>query len=420
MSKEPNNRTRLDKGNTSQDEDEEANLQEFDYVLWLAELHLSEDGARKVEKACLQDECTITCVSEADIVQMKLQVGDHIRVRNGVKKMRQKFENPPPLDDTAQRIPVTTPVAPSPPVTTDQQYSLSEVLAILHKGPTYVPTEKPPPRVAASNTTTGGLACLGPRPRRESTSDRHEITSSYLHDLLVLGDCNQAANRGEKALLPVNFTSNLRGTLPDTEEIMGYGHGTRLVLRTATRRVTPDRLTQGQYFAANARIMAKLATKMTQEELFEYFDFLRQIGDLLQVFTCASVFVLDNEHRLEVAETGRRWNEINPTTQIALLKHREEAANRQNSNRGGAAQATNNTTRGAGGPGNPPRNPSQRICTAYNTEAGCKYGTTCIFRHVCSVTDCQKSHPAFRHNSAGFETPPRWQGDKNPQDKKQQ
>jgi hypothetical protein len=34
-----------------------------------------------------------------------------------------------------------------------------------------------------------------------------------------------------------------------------------LVLKTAARRETPDRLSQGQYVAANARIMAKLAAK---------------------------------------------------------------------------------------------------------------------------------------------------------------
>jgi hypothetical protein len=337
-----------------------------------------------------------------------------------VKKMRQKFENPPPLDDSTPMLPIATPRVPTPTVMTEQKYSLSEVMAILNKGPSQGAADNPPPRVTVNDSLASrGLPCLGTQPRTEPSSGRQEITTAYLHDLLVLNDCNmQAPTRGEKALLPVNFTSNLRGTLPDAEETISSSQGTRLVLRTAARRVTPDRLTQGQYFAANARIMAKLVVKMSPEELFEYLDFLRQIGDLLQVFTCASVLILDNEHRLEVAETGRRWNLINPTTQIALLKHKEEAANRANLNRGGAAQATSNATRGTGAPGNPPRNPSNRICTAYNSEAGCKYGSTCIFRHVCSVNDCQKGHPAFRHNATGFETPPRWQGDKNPQDKK--
>ena len=414
MSKES---TRPRQALTSQDEEEEE-IMEFDYVLWLADLHLSDDGAKKVEKACLQDECTITCVSEADITQMKLQVGDHIRVRNAVKKMRLKFQSPPPLVDPPAYMPTNPPVAPPPVVTvttTDQKYSLEEVMAILNKSPSQSTVPNNPPRDVPNNLEPKGLSCLGPQSRPDPAKARREITTDYLHDLLVLGDCNsQAPNRGEKALLPVNFTSNLRGTLPDTEELVGSSFGTRLVLKTAARRVTPDRLTQGQYVAANARIMAKLVAKMTQEELFEYLDFQRQIGDLLQVFTCASVFILDNEHRLEVAESGRHWNMINPTTQIALLKHREEPSSRANSNRGGAAQATANTTRGAGGPGNPPRNPSNRICTSYNTEAGCKYGTTCIFRHVCSVNDCQKGHPVSRTMQQGLNRLPAGKAIKKP------
>jgi hypothetical protein len=408
MSKDPPKKG--DKGNSSQDEDEDDETL-FSYINWQADLHLTEDGAKKVEKASLQEEGTIMCVSESDIIAMKLQLGDQIRLRNGIRQMKEKYANPPPLDDTTASMPARTPPTSGTSPAVDSQYSLSEVMAILNKGSSQGPTTVTPQVGTTSSQQPRSLPCLGNRPA--AVPNQRDITTSYLHDLLVLGDCNAQAtaeNRGEKALLPVNFTSNLRGTTPDNEETISQGFGTRLVLKSAVRRVTPDRLTQGQYFAANARIMAKLVAKFTSEEMYEYLDFQRQIGDLLQVFTCGSVIILDNEHRLEVAETGRRWNQINPTTQIALLRHREEAANRANANRGGAAHASGNSTRGPAGQGNPPRAPSNKICTAYNTEAGCKYGTGCIFRHVCSVMDCLKNHPAFWHNASGFETPPRWLG----------
>jgi hypothetical protein len=91
-----------------------------------------------------------------------------------------------------------------------------------------------------------------------------------------------------------------------------------------SRRPTADKLSFGQLFEANSRILNLL--DLDPEPYTQYLDYLRKIGSLLQTFTSSSVFTLDHLHRMYVHETKSVWNIIENTLQNSVLKKKEDVA----------------------------------------------------------------------------------------------
>jgi hypothetical protein len=89
--------------------------------------------------------------------------------------------------------------------------------------------------------------------------------------------------------------------------------------RKHSKKPTPDRLNYGQFYEASARI---LRDQLTPSEEIQYLDYMRQIGVLLQTFTCSSVFTLDHLHRLHIHSNGGIWNKIENTLENSTLKRR--------------------------------------------------------------------------------------------------
>jgi hypothetical protein len=145
-----------------------------------------------------------------------------------------------------------------------------------------------------------------------------------LRDLLAINEYNPALNNpGENLYLPVNFVSHLRGSRNEDEEICQTPTGSKLYLANNPRKLQPEKLTFGLFFGANARILARLIPNLSPE-LSQYLDYLRKIGDLLVNYTSASVFLLDHEHRFEVAELPTtNWNSIDATLSLNLLKKKD-------------------------------------------------------------------------------------------------
>jgi hypothetical protein len=168
--------------------------------------------------------------------------------------------------------------------------------------------------------------------------------------------------------------------------------------RKNTRKPTPDRLNYGQFYEASARILREI--KLTPEEEIQYLDYMRQIGVLLQTFTCSSVFTLDHLHRLQIHRNGGRWNEIENTLENSTLKKKDDNFSKPNSNPGGGQRPSNKQTRDP-----QKRNPGNKIipadayCWCYNLYKGCPYGEECYYPHICSVDGCHGKHPAYKHVS---------------------
>jgi hypothetical protein len=157
--------------------------------------------------------------------------------------------------------------------------------------PAYAPSVASfvPGRLATNRT-------LNQDTRLQSLSEGYQ--QSALRDMLAINECGATQNRsGELLYLPVNFISHLRGVRAEEEEILQTSGGSKLVLSQG-RKVSPEKLTSGLFFGANARILARMIPQLTPE-LASYLDYLRKVGDLLINYTAASVYLLDNEHRLK-------------------------------------------------------------------------------------------------------------------------
>ena len=154
-----------------------------------------------------------------------------------------------------------------------------------------------------------------------------------------------------------------------------------------SRKPTPDKLSYGQFFEASARILRVI--QLTPEAEIEYLDYLRQLGVLLQTFTCSSVFTLDHLHRLHIFRNGGQWNIIENSLENATLKKKDAQHGAVASKSGGSREFKDSKKPKVIAP--------DAVCWKYNLHNGCNYGDSCYYPHVCSVEGCRGKHPAYKH-----------------------
>jgi hypothetical protein len=377
---------------------------DFDFRMWTSVLGLAEVNVKKLETNLVSDLQVLLELREIDIESLKISgVGDGIRLRAGVAKLRALHGGPPPLIDGAGNIvKKSLPVDKQKAVGPDGErvYSLAEVEKLL-AGKAAIAAGGADSSVGEKSTALSTLAALLTKPSPGAgagTSDLKEI----MRELLGIDD--QPLNaKGEKCLLPINFLSCVRGT-QNSEDVIHSGKGMSLVVQSTLKKcTTPDKLTVGQWTAANSRILSKLIVsgRLCGSEVLDYLEYIRKLGDLLQLYTHASVFQLDHNHRLELHEstTKRLWQDIDCTLENAHLKRRDD---------GGHAANTlykPNVSQGQFDR----RNPSFRrrgVCWAYNTPEGCSYSRDrCRYEHTESTersarsTGGQERAPRFQNNS---------------------
>ena len=241
---------------------------------------------------------------------------------------------------------------------------------------------------------------LGRDPHLQRLADGYQQQS--MRDLLSLNEYNPALGyQGEQPLyLPVNFISHLRGHRNEDEELIKTDGGASLYLGFGNKKIQPDKLTQGLFFGANARILARMLPTVTPE-IACYLDYLRKIGDLLINYSSTSVYLLDHIHRFEVVEQfGKAWNDIDATLSLNILKKKDSSSLASTcSQKSGTASSTgSNSSRSV------PRK-SQVICWQYNQPDGCSYTPDCRFQHVCNIEGCGMDHPATKHPFRGYIKP---------------
>jgi hypothetical protein len=209
-------------------------------------------------------------------------------------------------------------------------------------------------------------------------------------------------NAGEGQLfLPVNFVSHIRGSgsRSEDEELVKTESGASLYLSTSnqSRKVLPEKLNQGLFFGANARILARLIPNLSPE-IAIYLDYLRQLGDLFVNYTSQSVYCLDHEHRFEVVELGKAWNEINPMLVLNILKKKDKDSHHVSTS---SSSAVSKSLSGNKSPKSDKSDSKSYgmlpICWQWNPPEGCKY-PTCRYHHKCNVEGCGGSHPAWKHH----------------------
>jgi len=260
-----------------------------------------------------------------------------------------------------------------------------------------LPRHQPPSYGASRDSYLQTVPLYSPQnnslPSRQSSVQCDVYGRTVLRDLLGINECQQS-KQGEGLFLPVNFVSHVRGARGEEEEILQTPTGSRLYLSPSGKKITPEKLNQGLFFGANARILARLVPNLTPE-LALYLDYLRQLGDLLLNYTSTSVYCLDHEHRHEVLESGRPWNEINSSLQLNWLKRKDAVS--PNPTLPPRVQGRPNSLFAR----NALASKSQIICYLFNSPEGCPFGSSCKFLHKCSVEGCTESHSALKHGFRG-------------------
>ena len=297
----------------------------FDITVWCKEVGISENGAKKLQTAEIKDDLAVSLLEAEDIASVKLAPGDLVKFRYAQSLLIKKLDKIPDLVET-QDFP--TSLKPN----AEGLYTLEQVSSFLaERSSSAAALSK---QIAKPEASRSGALPPSRRDRsrlgeesnttpREDHSESIEFGRHLLKDLLAVDDCYTNA-AGERPLLPVNFIRNPKGTITDLDEQVVTEDG-KLVVKPNVRKPTADQLTAGQWIAANAIILAKLLPKLSKQDLCDYFDYMRRLGGLMQVFTHATCFILDNEHRIDVHRCGDRWNDIDPTMIGSLLKKKEES-----------------------------------------------------------------------------------------------
>jgi hypothetical protein len=218
-----------------------------------------------------------------------------------------------------------------------------------------------------------------PTVEASTTEEAVRLGKTLMNDILCLDDC-ATNSKGERPLLPVNFVSTPKGIIIDHDQVLVTDKDGSLKVKPSKHKPTPDKITVGQWIAANARIQAKLMPTFSPQDLIDYLDYTRKIGDLLNQFTHSSVFLVDNDHRVDVNHTDRRWNDIDCSLELYYLRKKDEGSHNSMYSPpvGNTASASGNSRRQQS---SQQSRASGGVCWDYNSADGCKYGDTCRYLH---------------------------------------
>ena len=76
----------------------------FDIALWLSITGITEKGVKSIENNQINDLPTLLLFTSMDVDQLKLSVGDALRFKSGIVKLRAAKYQPPPLVDNEGKI----------------------------------------------------------------------------------------------------------------------------------------------------------------------------------------------------------------------------------------------------------------------------------------------------------------------------
>jgi len=230
-----------------------------------------------------------------------------------------------------------------------------------------------------------------------------EYNDGGVSELLFAQDSiNQSVRRstiGEKKIhLIPDYISHRRGTIEEDDDSFVTTKGRTYKLEGRQRKLAASEVSIPQWITANERIREILSITFSKQEARDYAKYVRQIGDLLQIYSSDSIFTLDNVHRKEMAvppidDEDKRWCDIDPH----LVNFYLERGVKKN---GGSSTDNSSAQSGVGGSGKVPKKKKKLAhpCVRFNSSEGCKYGNNCSFPHICSESNCMGSHPNHEHN----------------------
>ena len=333
---------------------------DFKFTEWLKASGLNDKTKSVLEAQDLADYLPILALTESDLCDLELTVGQRGLLRAAMHSLRTSSTAPVADDSSA-------------PVTLKTLAKDKELNALLKDmGDTHLSD-----LLASAGGDAGG-----------------EVAGASATLL--------AKTKGEgRPLLIPDFVSQPKGVYEgDSDEyVASVGLGRDLVMR-GKKKPTLDQISLAQWLSANVRILLQLISerKITTERVDQYLQYTSEIGDLCQTYTTASVMLLDNAHRLRQHQKQCAWMDIDRHSKDFYLERRPKIGpNKPAYNRGNASSKRQS--------GQPLDSQGQEICRSFNKTSGCSY-TNCKYMHICQVPGCEGNHPKYQHDS----TPPRFRG----------
>ena len=134
------------------------------------------------------------------------------------------------------------------------------------------------------------------------------------------------------------------------------------------------------------------------QDILDYQSYTIRVHQLCQRFTLQSVFIYDREYRRLQSSLCFRWGtDVGHHLQAVSLLPKVGTTQGQGAPQRGSAFHGNKLPRQ--GPKGPVTAQGQVICIKFNQHTGCSF-TACRFKHVCSVPNCGRSHPACKHEES--------------------
>ena len=166
------------------------------------------------------------------------------------------------------------------------------------------------------------------------------------------------------------------------EEIVGQAEGTQVIVRSGARRIKLEQVSPMQWSAANLRIMIDLLREgqLQPHSILDYVAYTIKVSSLATPYTWPSVLQWDRAYRRLQQQMGYRWGSDSPHLASLYLVARQPLPGKK----GKGGQVAH------GGRSVKP------ICRGFN-KGNCTYKEDCQFRHVCSVPQCGRPHPATQH-----------------------
>jgi hypothetical protein len=185
-------------------------------------------------------------------------------------------------------------------------------------------------------------------------------------------------------LIPDYVTTCFGRFLEEDADELVTKKGLSFKLQGKRKKLEPGEVSIAQWLSANIVILEKLTPSFSSSQVKEYLKYTRQVGDLLQVYTSESVFLLDDHHRREVYDEDIRWNDVSGHLERFYLERL----------RGSGGNAGSSSSSGASAKSK--RNRFAHPCTRYNTKEGCN-NSECKFLPICNYKGCRGNHPRHEH-----------------------
>jgi hypothetical protein len=178
------------------------------------------------------------------------------------------------------------------------------------------------------------------------------------------------------------------------EKVLNESSGTQLIMKTAARRPKLENISVEEWCLANMRIMNLIVSNGGYDPslIKDYMSYTIKICELYKTCYNVSVLQYDREYRYMQSVYKFRWGTDTPHLfHVHLLRktdRQQRDSGRQNYNTSGFGRGNS-----AGALGN-----SQETCRLYNSRGGCRFGSSCKFKHVCNAQGCTQKHPRYIHH----------------------